>query len=83
MALGKTATRLCAIINLGDTAVKFSNGIFCSGRHRVVPAPGEQGLWPRYSVVYFVRPEDKCKLVHLRGPGIPDGPEEEGLEARE
>ncbi|KAI1738684.1 Clavaminate synthase-like protein [Xylaria scruposa] len=67
----------CAIINLGDAAVKFSNGVLCAGRHRVIPAPGAQGKYPRYSVVYFVRPEDKCIMKQLRGPGIPDGPEEE------
>lgn len=37
----------CAIVNLGDAAVKFTNGVLCSGRHRVIPAPGEQGKWPR------------------------------------
>jgi isopenicillin N synthase-like dioxygenase len=37
----------CAIVNLGDAAVKFTNGVLCSGRHRVIPAPGEQGRWPR------------------------------------
>ncbi|KAI0451360.1 hypothetical protein F5B21DRAFT_487262 [Xylaria acuta] len=67
----------CAIINLGDAAVKFTNGVLCAGRHRVIPSPGVQGKYPRYSVVYFVRPEDKCILKQLRGPGIPDGPEEE------
>ncbi|KAK9423866.1 hypothetical protein SUNI508_03882 [Seiridium unicorne] len=73
----------CAIINLGDAAVKFTNGVLCSGRHRVIPSPGAQGTWPRYSIVYFVRPEDKCVLKQLRGKGIPDGPEEEGLTAQE
>ncbi|KAI1109613.1 hypothetical protein F5Y14DRAFT_455877 [Nemania sp. NC0429] len=67
----------CAIVNLGDAAVKFSNGVLCAGRHRVIPAPGAQGKLPRYSVVYFVRPEDQCVMKQLRGPGIPDGPEEE------
>lgn len=33
-------------------------------------------------MVYFVRPEDGCILKQLRGPGIPDGPEEEGLDAK-
>ncbi|KAI2641316.1 hypothetical protein GGS21DRAFT_504146 [Xylaria nigripes] len=66
----------CAIINLGDGAVKFTNGVLCSGRHRVIPAPGAQGKYSRYSVVYFVRPENKCVMKQLRGPGIPDGPEE-------
>ncbi|KAI1163803.1 Clavaminate synthase-like protein [Nemania serpens] len=68
----------CAIINLGDAAVKFTNGVLCAGRHRVIPAPGVQGKYPRYSVVYFVRPENQCIMKQLRGPGIPDGPEEEG-----
>ncbi|KAK6218006.1 hypothetical protein LQW54_003064 [Pestalotiopsis sp. IQ-011] len=73
----------CAIINLGDAAVKFTNGVLCSGRHRVIPSPGAQGKFPRYSIVYFVRPEDNTILKQLRGKGIPDGPEEEGLTATE
>ncbi|ROV98459.1 hypothetical protein VPNG_08547 [Cytospora leucostoma] len=60
-----------AIVNLGDAAVKFTGGLFCSGRHRVVPAPGEQGRFDRYSIVYFVRPEDKAVLRRLEAPGIP------------
>lgn len=67
----------------GDAAVKFTNGVLCSGRHRVIPSPGAQGKFPRYSIVYFVRPEDKTILKQLRGKGIPDGPEEEGLTATE
>ncbi|KAI1349440.1 hypothetical protein F5Y01DRAFT_289164 [Xylaria sp. FL0043] len=67
----------CAIINLGDAAVKFTNGVLCAGRHRVIPAPGAQGKFTRYSIVYFVRPEDQCIMKQLRAPGIPDGPEEE------
>lgn len=70
-----------AIVNLGDAAVKFSGGILCSGRHRVVPAPGEQGLFPRYSIVYFVRPEDKTVLKRLTGGDVP--PIEEGKEEPE
>jgi isopenicillin N synthase-like dioxygenase len=66
-----------AIINLGDAAVKWTGGVLCSGRHRVVPAPGEQGKFDRYSIVYFVRPEDKAILKRLEAPGIPKlGPEE-------
>jgi isopenicillin N synthase-like dioxygenase len=65
------------VINLGDAAVKFTNGVLCSGRHRVIPSPGVQGKYPRYSVVYFVRPEDQCIMKQLKGRGIPDGPEEE------
>lgn len=77
--------RNCAIVNLGDAAVKFTNGVLCSGRHRVIPAPGQQGTWPRYSVVYFVRPTDHCRLKTLKGAGVPpaDDQDEEGIEAKE
>lgn len=51
-----------AIINLGDAVVKFTNGNLKSAKHRVVPAPGEQGLLDRYSVVYFVRPCDNVRM---------------------
>ncbi|KAI1329533.1 Clavaminate synthase-like protein [Xylariaceae sp. FL0255] len=66
----------CAIINLGDAAVKFTNGVLCSGRHR---APGAQSKFHRYSLVYFVRPEDNCIMKQLRASAIPDGPEEEQI----
>ncbi|KAJ2981625.1 hypothetical protein NQ176_g1907 [Zarea fungicola] len=48
----------CAIINLGDAMVKFSNGHLKSAKHRVVPAPGSQAHVDRYSLVYFLRPAD-------------------------
>ncbi|KAH9826416.1 oxidoreductase vrtI-like [Teratosphaeria destructans] len=75
----------CAIVNLGDAAVKFTNGVLCSGRHRVIPAPGEQGKWPRYSVVYFVRPTDDSRLKTLKGSGVPPAgdEEEEGVRAQD
>lgn len=75
-----------AIVNLGDASVKWTNGVFCSGRHRVVPAPGEQGKFDRYSVVYFVRPEDDAVLKRLEAPGIPQldaGKEEEYITAKD
>lgn len=75
-----------AIVNLGDAAVKFTGGVLCSGRHRVIPAPGEQGLLPRYSIVYFVRPEDKCVLKRLKGGRVPplkEGEEELELTAQQ
>lgn len=75
----------CAVVNLGDAAVKFTNGVLCSGRHRVVPAPAEQGLWPRFSIVYFVRPNNEARLKTLKGHGIPpaDDQDEEGIEAKQ
>lgn len=59
--------------------------MLCSGRHRVSPAPGEQGKWPRYSIVYFVRPNDDCRLKTLKGKGIPMAGDEddEGINAKE
>lgn len=73
-----------AIVNLGDAAVKFSGGVLCSGRHRVVPAPGEQGKLNRYSIVYFVRPEDDLVLKRLEAPGIPKGEDDgEQITAKE
>lgn len=75
-----------AIVNLGDAAVKWTGGVLASGRHRVVPAPGEQGRFDRYSIVYFVRPEDKAPLKRLEAPGIPKisagGEEEEPINAK-
>lgn len=75
-----------AIVNLGDASVKWTGGVLCSGRHRVVPAPGEQGKFDRYSIVYFVRPEDKAVLKRLKAPGIPPeeaGKEEPGITAKD
>ncbi|KAI8237062.1 hypothetical protein K4K57_003277 [Colletotrichum sp. SAR 10_99] len=60
-----------AIVNLGDAMTKFSNGVLNSGKHRVLPAPGEQGDFVRYSVAYFVRPEDDTVLKVLEAAGIP------------
>lgn len=75
-----------AIVNLGDASVKWTHGVLCSGRHRVVPAPGAQGTFDRYSVVYFVRPEDDVVLKRLEAPGIPKleaGVKEEDITAKE
>jgi isopenicillin N synthase-like dioxygenase len=73
-----------AIVCLGDAAVKLTNGLLCSARHRVVPAPGLQGTIPRYAVVYFLRPEDKAILKCLKSPVIePSEDGEEGIETAE
>ncbi|KAK4580039.1 hypothetical protein LTR86_000241 [Recurvomyces mirabilis] len=77
--------RGCAIVNLGDAAVKFTNGVLCSGRHRVVPSPREQGTFPRYSIVYFVRPTDHSIMTTLKGHSIPapDENEPQGVDAKQ
>jgi isopenicillin N synthase-like dioxygenase len=51
-----------AVVNLGDAMVKFTNGALKSAKHRVVPAPGEQGMLQRISIVYFVRPHDAALM---------------------
>jgi isopenicillin N synthase-like dioxygenase len=57
----------CAIVNLGDAMVKFTNGLLKSPMHRVTYAPGDQSRLTRYSLAYFVRPEDTCVMKDLKG----------------
>jgi isopenicillin N synthase-like dioxygenase len=45
-----------AICNVGDALAIFSGGILRSNLHRVVPPPGAQAAFERWSVVYFTRP---------------------------
>jgi len=59
-----------AIVNIGDALVRLTNGKLQSAIHRVLPAPGEQGKWSRYSIGYFLRPDDQMLLRTLRGRGI-------------
>ncbi len=65
-----------AICNLGDAVREFAGGRVASGRHRVVAAPGAQAALDRYSVVYFVRPEDDVVLEDLT-PGAARKPDAE------
>ncbi|KAL8738592.1 MAG: hypothetical protein Q9181_000643 [Wetmoreana brouardii] len=70
-----------AIVILGDAALKFTNGVLSAGHHRVIPAPGEQGKWPRYILVHFLRPEDDCVIKTLEGRDVPklkEGQEQNG-----
>ncbi|KAH9928938.1 Clavaminate synthase-like protein [Fomitopsis serialis] len=45
-----------AICNLGDAMSIFSGGILRSNLHRVVPPPGAQSQYERWSLVFFTRP---------------------------
>lgn len=56
-----------AIINLGDSMVKFTNGLLRSNIHRVHSPPGAQAETTRYSLVYFNRPEEDVILRRLDG----------------
>ncbi|GAA5873799.1 hypothetical protein JCM8547_005949 [Rhodosporidiobolus lusitaniae] len=45
-----------AVCNVGDTLSVYSGNIFKSNIHRVVPPPAPQHNFPRWSLVYFIRP---------------------------
>ncbi|KAI0352453.1 Clavaminate synthase-like protein [Trametes cingulata] len=54
-----------AICNIGDTLNIFSGGILRSNIHRVMPPPGEQAQYERWSLVFFTRPNDEAVLRAL------------------
>ncbi|TFY68236.1 hypothetical protein EVJ58_g1136 [Rhodofomes roseus] len=54
-----------AICNIGDSMHIFSGGILRSNMHRVIPPPGEQAKFERYSLVYFTRASDSVELRAL------------------
>lgn len=62
----------CAIVNMGDAMVHFSEGVVRSNLHRVAYAPGEQAVMDRYSIAYFARPEDDVVLEGLGSVGKND-----------
>lgn len=76
-----------AIINLGDSMVKFTNGLLRSNIHRVVSPPGLQADTTRYSLVYFSRPEDDVLLTRLQGsdriPPLLPGETEEQVNSKD
>ncbi|KAG6332155.1 hypothetical protein ID866_6936 [Astraeus odoratus] len=47
-----------AICNVGDALAVFSGGILKSSVHRVVPPPGAQSAYERWSLVFFTRPNN-------------------------
>jgi hypothetical protein len=71
-----------AIVNAGDALAKFSNGLFKACQHRVVQvAQTELELFgsyamtskaPKYSLGYFLRPEDNVPLRRLNSDLIPE-----------
>ncbi|KAJ7618395.1 hypothetical protein FB45DRAFT_741505 [Roridomyces roridus] len=54
-----------AICNVGDALALFSGGILRSNLHRVVPPPGSQAQFERWSLVYFTRPGNSVQLRAL------------------
>ncbi|EFQ97090.1 hypothetical protein MGYG_00133 [Nannizzia gypsea CBS 118893] len=60
------------IILMGEQIVKLTEGGVRANVHRVCAVPGMQGSSPRYSLVYFSRPEDDVILKQLAGiPVVP------------
>jgi isopenicillin N synthase-like dioxygenase len=56
-----------AVINLGNTIVKFTNSLLRSNIHRVISPPGLQADYTRYSLIYLNRPKDDVLLRQLKG----------------
>ena len=56
----------CAIVNLGDPMVQWSGGVLRSAYHRVFPGPGEHAHSARYSVGYFLKPQDDAPMKRFQ-----------------
>ncbi|KAI0783127.1 Clavaminate synthase-like protein [Abortiporus biennis] len=54
-----------AVCNIADALSLFSGGILRSSVHRVMPPPGSQSRYERYSICYFTRPNDDAILRAL------------------
>ncbi|KAH9828690.1 Clavaminate synthase-like protein [Rhodofomes roseus] len=54
-----------AVCNIGDALSIFSGGILRSALHRVMPPPGTQSRFERYSIAFFTRPRNSVVLRHL------------------
>ena len=65
-----------AIVNLGDAMSIMTKDVLKSGKHRVVPPPGEQESMDRYSVLISARLADQTTMRAFKSPMIPqDAPE--------
>ncbi|GAA5829462.1 hypothetical protein JCM11251_005060 [Rhodosporidiobolus azoricus] len=69
-----------AVCNVGDTLSVYSGNIFKSNIHRVVPPPAPQNEYPRWSLVYFIRPgfenplcplSDKSEIIRAHADNDP------------
>jgi isopenicillin N synthase-like dioxygenase len=72
-----------AIINLGDSMVKFSDGLIKSNIHRVITMPWLTEAVDRYSVVYFARPENDVQMKSLMNNGKEEQCEDHVFTAQE
>ena len=69
-----------AIVNLGDAMVLFTNGLLRSNPHRVTRPYGDEGRQIRYSLVYFLRPENAAIIKRLEGSDMIPKPGADDLE---
>lgn len=60
----------CAIINLGDSMVKWTNELLKSAMHRVTSALGKQADSTRRSFAYFAHPEDVTLMKRIKGSDV-------------
>ncbi|EEP79887.1 predicted protein [Uncinocarpus reesii 1704] len=70
------------IIHLGEQIARLSSGVLRASVHRVCILPEQQRAGPRYSLVYFARPEDNVILQQLEGVAVvpqPHGPDKPGV----
>lgn len=58
------------IILMGEQLAKLTEGGVRANVHRVCAVPGTQASSPRYSLVYFSRPEDDVILKQLAGIAV-------------
>lgn len=86
-----------AIVNVGDALAKFTNGLFRSCQHRVVKMSNSELRHlgngaatafsaPKYSLGYFLRPEDDVMLRRLHStliPGLEDAAAEEQISSKD
>ncbi|PYH36792.1 oxidoreductase [Aspergillus neoniger CBS 115656] len=60
----------CALINVGDSLMKWTGGVLHSAFHRVVTAPGEQGSVARQSVALLTRPDRSVTMQRIKGSAV-------------
>lgn len=60
------------IVNLGDAMVQWTGGLLWSNAHRVTYSPGGQRFVDRYSMSYFLRPEQNAPMKRIIGDGDDD-----------
>lgn len=63
------------IVNIGDCLMRWSNDVYVSTPHRVLPPPR-----PRMSVAFFLDPNPDAVIAALPGTGTPKYPETTGAD---